>query len=263
MKLEIAMWREYPLANDGLTHTVTGTIKTVKNVWSPQLRNTRDLFVYLPPSYSQSDRHYPVLYMHDGQNLFDEAIGFAGQEWQVDETMERLATEGLEAIVVGICHMNQQRVPEYNPFPGRWEGLGAKYLNFVIHTVKPMIDRDFRTLNRREATGIMGSSMGGLISLYSFFERPDVFGYAGAMSPAFWINSGEIYRYVQRAAHVPGKIYLDNGTREGSASRMNSLLVAKGYQPGRDLRYVVEKGAEHTESAWARRLPDALRFLLT
>lgn len=263
MKLEIARWREYPLENDGLTHTVTGTIKTVKNVWSPQLRNTRDLFVYLPPSYSQNDRHYPVLYMHDGQNLFDEAIGFAGQEWQVDETMEYLATEGLEAIVVGICHMNQQRVPEYNPFPGRWEGLGAKYLNFVIHTVKPMIDRDFRTLDRREATGIMGSSMGGLISLYSFFERPDVFGYVGAMSPAFWINSGEIYRYVQRAAHVPGKIYLDNGTREGSASRMNSLLVAKGYQPGRDLMYVVEKGAEHTETAWARRLPDALRFLLT
>jgi len=244
-------------------HTVTGTLKVLPRVWSPQLENARDILVYLPPSHEGEDRRYPVIYMHDAQNLFDRATSFAGEEWEVDETMQALSGEGLEAIVVGLPHGGANRLQEYNPFPYFRDGRGEAYLDFITDTLKPIIDRDFRTLPERAHTGLIGSSMGGLISLYGFFYRPDAFGFAGVMSPALWIAGGAIYGYVKDHAYVPGKLYLDNGTRESSARKMNALLTEKGYTPGENLRYVVEAEAEHTESAWARRLPDALRFLLT
>lgn len=242
-------------------HTVNGEVRVLPQFPSPPLQNQRDLFVLLPPSYHISDRRYPVIYMHDGQNLFDRGIGFGGSEWEVDETMQRLAAEQIEAIVVGIANTDK-RTQEYNPFPHFWNGVGDAYLAFLIDHVKPLIDRDFRTLPERQHTGTMGSSMGGLISLYAFFQRPDVFGFAGVMSPAFWIAGGAIYTYVEQHPFVEGKIYLDNGTREQSARRMKQILVHKGYQPEKHLRYVVETDGEHNEAAWARRLPDALRFLL-
>ncbi len=122
-------------------------------------RADRDLHAYLPPSYERSDRRFPGLYMHDGQNLFDATTSFAG-EWGVDETMEELAVEGLEAIVIGIPH-GEDRVREYTPF----NGGGDEYLAYVVDTVKPLVDSSFRTLSDREHTGIMGSSLGALISL--------------------------------------------------------------------------------------------------
>jgi predicted alpha/beta superfamily hydrolase len=247
-------------------HTVVGNVRLLPDVHSPQLNNRRDVVVYLPPSYAAGDRRYPVLYMHDGQNLFDRATSYAGEEWQVDETMEALSREGIEAIVVGINHMGEQRITEFNPFPVRspvshQPGRGENYLAFVVETLKPLIDAQFHTLNDRAYTGILGSSLGGLISLYAFFHRPEVFGFAGALSPALWIGRGAIYDAVRHAPRVSGKIYLDNGTRENTAKHMAEVLTAKGY--GLDLRYVVEDGAHHRESAWARRLPEALRFLLS
>jgi len=173
-----------------------------------------------------------------------------------------LSGEGLEAIVVGLPHAGGGRLQEYNPFAGFRGGRGEDYLDFITDTLKPIIDRDFRTKSERAHTGLLGSSMGGLISLYGLFYRSNVFGFAGAMSPALWIAGGAIYNYIQQHDFVPGKIYLDNGTRESSARKMNALLTEKGYTPGEDLFYVVEPEAEHRESAWARRLPDALRFLL-
>ena len=260
MNLAVTNWRDY--VQDKKEHSVVGALKVLPRVWSPQLDNERDILVYLPPSYSRSDQRYPVIYMQDGQNLFDRATSFAGEEWQVDETMEKLSREGLEAIVVGIPHTGEGRLSEYNPFPRRWNGQGKQYLAFVADTLKPMIDRDFRTRPGREHTGIIGSSMGGLISLYAFFRYRQVFGFAGAMSPALWFTAGRIYRYVTRAPFTPGKIYLDHGTREGSARHMHELLVEKGYRPGSDILYVAEEGGRHHEAAWARRLPAALRFLL-
>lgn len=261
MDFSITHWLDYP-AYVRRHHTVVGALKVLPDVWSPQLDNQRDILVLLPPSYHSSDRRYPVIYMHDGQNLFDRGTGFAGQEWEVDETMQDLSAEGIEAIVVGIPHMNAQRIQEYNPFPTFRDGQGAQYLRFLTDTLKPMIDADFRTLPDRAHTGLIGSSMGGLISLYGFFHHADVFGFAGVMSPALWIAGGAIYDDVLELPFTPGKLYLDNGTRESSARKMNALLIDKGYQPNRDLLYVVEPEAEHHEPAWARRLPDALRFLL-
>jgi len=273
-------WLDYGSFTNGEAHTVVGALKVLPDFDSPQLMNQRDLLVYLPPTYESSDRSYPVLYLHDGQNLFDAATSFAG-EWQVDETMESLSREGLEAVVVGIPNAGVARLDEYNPFhePSHGGGLGDQYLAFIVEAIKPLIDDNFRTLPGREHTGILGSSMGGLISLYAYFNRPEVFGLVGALSPSLWFAKGAIYDYIQEAAYNPGKIYMDAGTREygdggwlskryhsrryyAGVRRMQRLLAKKGYRPQRDLLYVQEKWARHEEGAWARRFPKAIRFLL-
>jgi len=253
-------WRDY--VQDNKEHSVVGTLKVLPGVWSPQLDNQRDILVYLPPSYHNGDQRYPVIYMQDGQNLFDRATSFAGEEWKVDETLEELSQEGLEAIAVGIPHAGEGRIAEYNPLAKPPRGRGEPYLAFVVETVKAIVDRDFRTRPDREHTGILGSSLGGLISLYAFFRYPEIFGYVGAISPALWIAQRAIYAYVRQAPFVSGKIYLDNGTHEGSARPVYDVLLDKGYRPGADILYVAEEGGRHQESAWARRLPGALRFLL-
>ena len=244
------------------TRHVAGHLKVLHNLWSPQLRNERDILLWLPPSYHRSHRGYPVIYMQDGQNLFDPATAFGGQTWHVGETMQALAHEGIEAIAVGIPHMGEQRIVEYNPFPYRHPGRGEQYVEFLVETLKPLVDDEFRTLPAREQTGIVGSSMGALIGLYAFFHPSHAFGLVGAMSPAFWYSGGAIYEYVERARFASGKIYLDNGSRENSAWAMYMALRSKGYERGADLYYVRERGAGHHESAWARRLPKALRWLL-
>jgi predicted alpha/beta superfamily hydrolase len=243
-------------------HSVTGNVVVLPGVYSPQLNNQRDILVYLPPRYAERQGAYPVIYMQDGQNLFDRATAFGGQEWRVDETLEALADEGQAAIAVGLPHMGEARLAEYNPFAARG-GRGEAYLEYLIETVKPFVDQTFRTRPERESTGILGSSMGGLISVYGFFRHPAVFGFAGGLSPAFWYGGQRLYNFIQRAAPVAGRLYLDRGTAErGGARRMKDLLVRRGYVVDRDLRYVEEEGGQHTEEAWARRLPDALRFLL-
>lgn len=275
-------WKNYYEVHRGY-HTVVGNVKIGQNMESTELQNRRDIVVYLPPSYTNTNHRYPVLYMHDGQNLFDQATSFVG-EWRVDETMEHLGhAEQLEAIVVGIPNMGARRLDEYSPFPDPHHGggFGNFYLSFITQTLKPLIDRDFRTVSDRANTGIMGSSMGGLISLYGFFRHPEVFGFAGAMSPSLWFAESSIFSYIESAQFHPGKIYLDAGTREmghswpevltlrarsrkyyASVRSMKGLLVRKGYRPTRDLLHVESKWATHSEAAWADRLPTAIRFFL-
>lgn len=274
-------WKDYIRRGAAARHSVVGTLKVRERVWSPQLKNRRDILVHLPDSYERDRRRYPVLYMHDGQNLFDENTSYAG-EWRVDETMQRLARMGVEAIIVGVPNMEDERLAEYSPFDDAHfgPGYGDQYLAFLAETLKPLIDRDFRTLPGRRHTGLMGSSMGGLISLYGFFRCHEVFGLAGVMSPSLWFANRAIYTYVEQAPYVPGKIYLDVGTREYGGSvtekaarrqsrrhyagvrRMKRILVKKGYRLRRELLVVEERGAGHNEPSWARRLPVALRFLL-
>lgn len=260
-------WLDYPHTfAEG--HTAVGTLKVLKGLWSPQLHNRRDILIYLPPSYSMGERRYPVVYMHDGQNLFDEATSFAG-EWRVDETLEALSTQGVEAIVVGVPNQGESRLDEYSPFKDRIGngGKGDAYLAFLVRTLKPRIDRDFRTFPGRAHTSMIGSSMGGLISLYAAFRYAGTFGAAGVMSPSIWFAERAILSFVRKALFIPGKIYMDMGLSEGhgmvsDARRMRTLLCEKGYRPGHDLLYVEERHGRHTESAWAGRLPAALRFLI-
>lgn len=279
-KTKPIQWEDYPELIKPHGEKMMGSLKTLKGLWSPQLQNRRDVLVYLPPSYAYGTWRYPVIYMHDGQNLFDPATSFAGA-WHVDETIGALSQEGLEAIVVGILHMGEQRIVEYSPFADRklGGGQGEAYLTFVIETIKPVIDQTWRTLPERAYTGMIGSSMGGLISLYAYFRFPEVFGFAGALSPSLWFAEPAIFSFIEQTPFRPGKLYLDMGGREflpenrrattnrpvprdGGLQQMCSLLRRKGYRSGQDLLCILEKGAAHREAAWARRLPHALRFLL-
>jgi predicted alpha/beta superfamily hydrolase len=251
-----------------LTGNVVGNIRRLEGVESPQLGNRRDVFVYLPPSYVVSGRHYPVLYMQDGQNLFDRTISFAG-EWHVDETMERIGPEGIEAIVVGVPNMGLDRAGEYSPFRDDrvGGGRGDAYVSFLVDTLRPIVDRQFRTRREAEHTGIMGSSMGGLISLYGFLRRPDVFGFAGVMSPSLWFARGAIYGVAANAGRWPGRLYLDTGTAEGrhqvrQTREMVRLLRRQAAHPRRQLHYIEDRGAGHNEAAWSARFERAIRWLL-
>lgn len=247
-----------------------GSIVTVPGVASPELGNARDLVVALPASYRRAPgRRYPVIYMQDGQNLFDPATSFAG-DWGLAAGLARLPSRGPEPILVGIANSGEGRIGEYSPWedPEAGGGQGDRYLDFVLDTVKPLVDERFRTDPRPEATGIGGSSMGGLIALYGFFARPGRFGFCAALSPSLWFAGGAIFPMVASVPLIPGRIYLDTGTGEGeealaNARRMRDLLVSRGYEEGTRLRYVEEPGAGHQEAAWGRRFLAALPFLLT
>lgn len=275
-------WLDYGDVYPDSRRRIAGTVKVYGDLESQQLENRRDLFVYLPPDYDAEGKTYRTLYMHDGQNLFDPALSFAGS-WRVGETMERLGREGIEAIVVGVPSMGERRLAELTPFadPRLGGGDGDAYLEFLATTVCPLIDASFATRPRREERVILGSSLGGAFSLYAFFQRSDIFGHCGALSPSLWFARAKMERFIQQAPFQPGRIYLDVGTRERSHERrdrlffhyrswrfttavaaMVRLLRRKGYQMGRDLDYVVEHGGIHGESSWGERLPNALRFLL-
>ncbi|MCS6884745.1 MAG: alpha/beta hydrolase-fold protein [Acidobacteriota bacterium] len=248
--------------------TKQGFLETIFDFYSPQFNNTRSMVIYLPPSYHTfPERRYPVLYMQDGQNLFDPATSYAG-EWQVDRICDRLISEKKmrEIIVVGIYNTGTKRLYEYtyssNPKLG---GGGAnKYLNFVVNTVKPFIDHHYRTLRDRINTGILGSSLGGLVALYCGLRCPEVFYNVGAMSGSFWWNGGELAKLVrERGRHYPIKIYLDAGTRQDGLKftrEMRNALLAIGFRQNRDLMFYCAKGHTHNEASWRARLHRPLTF---
>lgn len=259
-------WRPYRRADGDPEPSVVGDVRVRDGLASPQLGGERSLLLYLPPSYRRTECRYPVLYMQDGQNLFDATTSFAG-EWRVDQTLEQLSQRGLEAIVVGVPNAGPARLEEYSPFidEERGGGRGEAYAAFLVESVKPLIDRDFRTRPGPRTTGIAGSSMGGLISLYALFRHPASFGFAAALSPSLWFADGAIFAYLRRAPLPTARIYVDVGTGEGRAAvadvrRLRDLLRSRGY--GRELSCVVERGGRHEEGAWARRFRGALEFLL-
>jgi predicted alpha/beta superfamily hydrolase len=259
--------------------------RTWRGVWSPQLKNRRDVDVYLPDSYRGGSRHYPVVYVQDGQNLSDPEKAFAGT-WQIERALDELAARDLEAIVVGIHHGGRRRLLEYSPYPDRRHGGGDAdlYLAFLVDTLKPRVDRFFRTRRERDATILLGSSMGGLLSLYGFFRYPSVFGRAGVMSPSIWYGQAAILDFMAEAQTPTGRLYVDVGTAEGvgtlrDARRLGRLLVRKGFTRERRgsgrrasasrraadravLRYLEDQGGRHSEADWARRVGPALEFLL-
>jgi predicted alpha/beta superfamily hydrolase len=239
-------------------------------IWSPQLRNRRAVDVYLPESYGVGRLRYPVVYIHDGQNLSDPAIAFGGTTWQLEGALARLRTRGIEPIVVGLHNTGGSRLGEYSPFSDQRHGggEGLRYVRFLADTVKPRIDAEYRTRKDREHTATVGSSMGGLISLYAFFVRASPFGRVGVMSPSIWFGQRKILEFVEHARYTRGRVYVDVGTAEGADTVRNTrtlvrLLRDKGYQSKGLLRYVEATGHHHNEADWARRLPGALEFLLT
>lgn len=239
---------------------------------SSVLPDDRDLIVYLPEEYDQTRRSYPVLYLHDGQNLFDGQTSYiAGRTWDVHETADNLiaAREVEPLIIVGIYNTGEHRIREYTPTndPKYGGGEANLYGRMLIEEIKPFIDRTYRTRQGPQHTGLGGSSLGGLVTLYLGMLRPDIFGRLAVLSPSVWWDAKRILTFVTEARPVPRpRIWLDMGTREGKRTlqdteALHALLVKQGWRDGVDLMYMRVPGGTHDESAWAARVGPFLRFL--
>ena len=272
-----------PLSQSG----VTGTVKRHENFNSKYV-DPRHVDVWLPPGYEQnSAARFPVIYMHDGQNLFDPKTSYTGIDWGVDETLTRLIAAGKTraAIVVGVWN-TPKRALEYMPQQAatgagvrflkdapelpREQIISDNYLKFLVEELKPFIDATYRTLPGRADTFIMGSSMGGLISAYAMSQYPEVFGGAGCLSTHWVAGDGAVIAYLKQ--HLPDarthKFYFDYGTETLDASyepyqqKMDAVMRQAGYHAGKN--WVTRKfvGAEHAEKAWRARVDIPLTFLL-
>jgi predicted alpha/beta superfamily hydrolase len=237
------------------------------------LKNQRDLIVYLPPGYeAQRARRFPVLYLHDGQNLFDGATSFIpGMDWHVGQTADRGIQEKKiqPLIIVGIYNAGKARVREYTPtrVPRLGGGSADRFAKFLLKEVMPFTQGEYRTLSGQEFTGMGGSSLGGLVSLYLGLKLPHVFGKLAALSPSVWWNQRVITRFAETApVHPRPRIWLDTGTREGprvvkDVEQFRDVLLQKGWRLGQDLHYERVEGGEHNEAAWAQRVGPFLEFL--
>lgn len=243
-------------------------------VRSRHLGNAREVVVCLPPGYDEApERRYPVLYLQDGQNLFDPATSYVpGKPWRLGEAAEeRIAGRTVEPLVlVGVFNTGAARVDEYTPTRSERSQAGGKadlYGRFLVEELKPHIDARLRTRPGRETTGLAGSSLGGLLTLHLGLRYPDVFSRLGVMSPSVWWDREVILRTVRALERKPSlRIWLDIGTAEGDrtvagARKLRQALVEKGWRPGGDLHYLEAEGAAHDEAAWGARAGDMLAAL--
>lgn len=233
----------------------------------PDLGRSRRLRIYLPPGYATHvERRYPVIYMHDGQNLFDDATAYAG-EWGVDEAMNSLSgTHGFEAIVVGVDNGGERRMAELSPTANSEVDSpeGPQYARFVVEVVKPWVDQRYRTRPERASTAIMGSSMGGLISHYAIDRYPDTFSKAGVFSPSYWAAPQMIEDAARRRVPADTRLYLyaggsEGGSMERDTRRMYAALGGPGAADRLSLHVVPD--AEHDEAAWRAEFARAVVWL--
>lgn len=253
-------------------HTLSSNVKILsENFTIPQLKTTRKIWIYLPPDYETSKKKYPVVYMHDGQNLFDDFTSFSG-EWSVDETLNQIFEEtGKSAIVIGIDNGGDKRLAEYSPWNNakyKTTGEGDLYVEFLAKTLKPYIDKTYRTEKQSSKTIILGSSMGGLISLYASAKYPNVFGKAGIFSPAFWFVSKDLKMYlnINKNNLKHSKFYFVAGKNEDESmvpeiENVENLLLKKSV-PEKNIVVKIDEDGTHSESYWKRELKAGLIWLL-
>jgi predicted alpha/beta superfamily hydrolase len=264
--IRVAGWKDdYP--NKPKPNTATAQVKILDTAFRiPQLNRTRRIWIYLPKSYATSKKSYPVIYMHDGQNLFNEQTAPFG-EWGIDEALDTLQIKTKkEAIIVGIDHGDDKRMNEYNPYDldKFGKGEGDKYIDFLANTLKPYIDKSFRTKKDSSNTFIAGSSMGGLISLYAVVKYPNVFGGAGIFSPAFW-SSPSLYNAVSNATWKTfNKLYFYAGGKESGLmipdmEKMVKVVEAKGKS---HLRIIKSPLGQHNEPTWRKEFPDFYTWII-
>ncbi len=261
--------------------SVTGDLR-LHEFQSRVFRNTRMLRVWLPPRYDAPDnntRLYPVFYLNDGQNLFDRATAFGGVEWQVDETADRLIRQEVipPLIIVGIDNAQSDRVREYLPsrsfHPPILRPQGKRYPDFLMNEVMPFVQGRYRIARGPEHTGLGGSSLGALISLYTVIERPDVFGRLLLESPSLFVSHRRLLKYSRLVRQWPEKIFLAIGTREAGREDKDKQAVEDVRELERSLRRAglddrrllvrIDESATHNEGEWAKRFPDALSFLFS
>lgn len=230
---------------------------------APQLKTTKKIWVYVPENYAASDQRYSVIYMHDAQNLFDAKTSYVG-EWNVDEKLDSLKAK---VIVVGIEHGNEKRIDELTPFKNEKYGGGNadNYLDFIVKTVKPYIDKNYRTKPKARNTIIMGSSLGGLVSYYAILKYPEVFGKAAVFSPSFWFSK-DIYTLTEKTPKIKTKIYFLCGDKEDEKmvqdmTKMERLLDTKRCYCLHLTKSKIVKGGEHNEKLWRDSFVGALSWL--
>lgn len=242
------------------TRSVGRTIKATalhKNVVFDQV-NGRKLLIYLPDGYHNENKKYPVIYMHDGQNLFSDRLAFLW-EWRVDEALDQLISQGKmpKTVVVGIYN-SSKRSEEYTPFADRRFGGGKarEFSEFVVNEIIPYVEGKYRVSDKREDRAVMGSSFGGILSLWMAYTYPEIFSMAAAISPSLWIADGQMLLELEKQPKKDLKIWIDQGTGEYSDFTRNAvnILLKKGYEYERDLLYYEVKGAPHNEIAWSERI---------
>jgi predicted alpha/beta superfamily hydrolase len=250
------------------THTASANVQELdQDFFIPQLNRNRRIWLYLPPDYATSSKKYPVIYMQDGQNLFDAFYSFAG-EWKIDESMDNLFMHGdYGAIIVGINNGGDDRTMEYSPWinPGFGGGDGEAYAAFLVNTLKPYIDSTYRTLPGREYTAIAGSSLGANISLYTAIEYQDVFSKVGMFSPALWMSDSSYVHIHDKGITKNLRIYFVAGHRESDTNMadmttMYNALIREG-QDMNEMFFLGEPDGAHSEWFWAREYPDAYTWL--
>lgn len=262
--IDIEDWQDN-FAVAAKVHTASAQVHIISEKFNmPQLGRERRVWIYLPADYQSSKKKFPVIYMHDGQNLFDAYTSGYG-EWGIDEILDKLAGQK-ECIVVGIDHGGDYRITEYDPYDSKYgKGRGEDYVEFMVKNLKPYIDSHYRTKTDAANTAIAGSSMGGLISMYAALKYPDVFGNAGIFSPAFWI-APDIYKYAEMQK-LPSKsrFYFVCGDAESESmvadmKKMANIIHTK--IPGENNSpVVIIKGASHNEKQWNGDFPDFYQWL--
>lgn len=264
--LSILSWED--LGSGGESSTAGPGVEVLSpDFFIPQLERNRTVRIYTPPGYADSEAHYRVMYLHDGQNCFDAGTSFSG-EWRIDETLDSLYTTGdAGCIVVAIDNGGVHRFDEYNPYlhPTYGGGEGDAYVDFLVETLKPWVDEHYRTLPGREHTGIAGSSMGGLISQYAGFREPEVFSRLGVFSPAYW-TADPVFDFVQQAAPAfPMRVCTVVGELEGPAYvgdvvEMDAAMTAAGLT-SEEYWTTVHADGQHAEWYWAREFASVYQWL--
>lgn len=266
VNLTIDCWEGLSCSNPT---TGNGNVRIVSNAFAmPQLGRTRRVWIYLPPQYSDTSKRFPVFYMHDGQNLFDAATAFGGNEWRIDETLNALAAQGEKnCIVVGVDNGGSTRLIEYTPHrnPQYGGGQGGAYAKFIVETLKPHIDANYRTKSDRTNTAVGGSSLGGLISMYIAAEYQNVFSKALIFSPSFWFADSCYTQVQQRGKQFGMRYYFMAGTNEDATlvakiNQMTTLLRGLGYSED-ELKTVLKTDGQHSEWFWAREYGAGFQWL--
>jgi predicted alpha/beta superfamily hydrolase len=236
------------------------------SIEASQLNTTKKIWVYLPKDYDNNPKKkYPVIYMHDGQNLFDAKTSYVG-EWNVDETLDSISAQ---VIVIGIEHGNEKRIEELTPFKHEKYGGGNadNYLNFIVQTLKPYVDKTYRTKTNANNTALFGSSLGGLVSFYGALQYPKIFGKVGCFSPSFWFNRKDFFELMEQTKTFKTKIYFLCGDNEGDDDMVRDLnnmevqVNTKRCECNKLNKKVIVKGGQHNEKLWREGFKKAYLWL--
>ena len=248
-------------------HTASSNVHIIDTAfYMPQLNRTKRIWIYLPKGYATNGKHYPVMYMHDGQNLFDELTSGYG-EWGIDECLDSLIKKGTPGCIIVGIDCGPKRMNEYNPYDTKRFGAGEGdlYVNFLVQTLKPYIDSHYRTLPKKKNTIIAGSSMGGLISYYAILKHPDVFGKAGIFSPSFWIAHPlkQLTDSLGNKLTNHSKLYFYVGGQEDNADRDMLDMIDELHKKSR-VRYIydIDPNGKHNERAWRKYFPMFYKWIM-